>query len=247
LRWLPALLTVGASLVALAMGPSNALANRGAGAWDGWQRVGIGQVTPAALQLTRPVARIQAQLPNWAGEGGILSSRPSVGNDADGRLEVFVRGTDNAVYRIGQSAPSSGPWTGYQGLGGGLVSDIAVAQNADGRLEIFAVGLDNAVYNNWQPAPNSGPWNGWSPLGGQVASDPGVGRNSDGRLEVFIWAPTELSGTAGRPRQAAAGTRPSGMSQAGRRLSAASLPTPGCRRRSRCGRPRRPASRRTPR
>jgi hypothetical protein len=34
----------------------------------------------------------------WQTRGGGLSEKPAVARNGDGRLEVFVRGTDNALY-----------------------------------------------------------------------------------------------------------------------------------------------------
>ncbi len=69
--------------------------------------------------------------------------------NADGRLEAFIRGNDNALWHLWQTAPSSG-WSGWASLGGTLTSQIAVGHNADGRLEAFVRGTDNAVYHIWQ-------------------------------------------------------------------------------------------------
>ena len=43
--------------------------------------------------------------------------RPICGRNADGRLEVFARGTDNALWHIWQTAPNNG-WSGWASLGG---------------------------------------------------------------------------------------------------------------------------------
>src|SRR2546430_9710882 len=45
----------------------------------------------------------------WAGLGGGLSSAPAVASNADGRMEVFVRGTDNALYHIWQRSEEHTP------------------------------------------------------------------------------------------------------------------------------------------
>jgi hypothetical protein len=132
------------------------------------------------------VSRLTPFLPpsfNWSSLGGIVF-KPAAANNLDGRLEVFVRGADSALYHIWQVAPNSG-WSGWAGLGGGLTGDPAVGRNADGRLEVFVRGTDNALYHKWQVAPNSG-WSGWGGLGGGLTGDPAVGRNADGRLEVFV-------------------------------------------------------------
>jgi hypothetical protein len=94
----------------------------------------------------------------WSSLGGVITTEPSTGQNADGRLEVFARGSNNAVWHIWQSAPSSGPWSGWASLGGVITSNIAVGRNADGRLEVFVRGTDQAVWHRWQTAPNNG-WN----------------------------------------------------------------------------------------
>jgi subtilase family serine protease len=107
-----------------------------------------------------------------------------VGRNLDGRLEIFVRGFDNALYHKSQLAPNSSAWGSWDTLGGGM-DKIAVANNADGRLEVFVRGNDGALWHRSQVAPNSSNWNGWSSLGGgfdQLC----VGANADGRLQVFV-------------------------------------------------------------
>ncbi|WP_338709029.1 matrixin family metalloprotease [Paenibacillus amylolyticus] len=103
--------------------------------------------------------------------------------NADGRLEVFGIGMNNALWNIWQTAPSSGPWSNWNSLGGG-VKQISAALNQDGRLEVFAIGIDDALWNIWQTAPSVGPWSEWNRLGGGVKQI-AASCNSDGRLEVF--------------------------------------------------------------
>jgi hypothetical protein len=98
-----------------------------------------------------------------------------------GRLEVFARGSDRAVWHMWQTAPNNG-WSAWDSLGG-WVDIIRSARNADGRLELFVRGSDGAIWHNWQTAPNNG-WSGWASMGGWVDMIE-LGKNSDGRLEVF--------------------------------------------------------------
>jgi acylphosphatase len=46
---------------------------------------------------------------------------PAVTNNADGRLEVLARGTDDALWHVWQTAPS-GDWSGWASLGGRLLT-----------------------------------------------------------------------------------------------------------------------------
>ncbi|HEY5474409.1 MAG TPA: hypothetical protein VIK32_14625, partial [Candidatus Limnocylindrales bacterium] len=89
--------------------------------------------------------------------GGVLTSAPAVAINKDGRLEVFVRGTDSASWHVWQTAPNNG-WSGWASLGGILSDGPAVGSNADGRLEVFARGAALNLIHTWQTAPNDG-WN----------------------------------------------------------------------------------------
>jgi hypothetical protein len=82
----------------------------------------------------------------------------TVARNADGRLEVFVKGADNAVYHKWQEAPNAGWVQDWVGLVGVIRSDrdIAVGRNADGRLEVFVVGADNRLYHKWQKSITTG-------------------------------------------------------------------------------------------
>ena len=156
-----------------------------------WNSIGIIDA-PSMITITHEawlrnpttITRSDTGWSGWAGLGGVLSSDPVVASNADGRLEAFVRGSDNALYHMWQTAPN-GNWSGWAGLGGLLTSNIAVGRNADGRLEAFVRGTDNALYHMWQTAPN-GNWSGWAGLGGVLTSNIAVGRNADGRLEAFV-------------------------------------------------------------
>ena len=85
--------------------------------------------------------------------------------NADGRLEVFARGADKALWHIWQTAPNDG-WSGWSSLGG-WIDQLDADQDNDGRLEVFARGADEALWHIWQTAPN-GNWSGWSSLGGWI-------------------------------------------------------------------------------
>jgi acylphosphatase len=117
--------------------------------------------------------------------GGRISSDPSVAVNSDGRIEVFARGTDDALWHIWQDAPHAGPWSAWSSLGGVITSDPAAALNSDGRVEVFARGTDGALWHIWQTVAHAGPWSAWASLGGVITSSPAVELNSDGRLEVF--------------------------------------------------------------
>lgn len=135
----------------------------------------------------------------WASLGGSLDGgTPAVGQNADGRLEVFAEsfgGAGPELHHIWQIAANNG-WSAWDSLGappGQFMGYSVVGQNADGRLEVFTrVGLmsTGVVWHIWQnPTPAMG-WSGWdvlgSPPGGVAPRFLAVGRNADGRLELFV-------------------------------------------------------------
>jgi hypothetical protein len=121
----------------------------------------------------------------WSSLGGVFTSDPAAAVNSDGRLEVFARGSDNALWHRSQASPGSGTWGGWSSLGGVFTSDPAAAVNSDGRLETFARGSDNAIWHRSQVSPGSGTWTNWSSLGGVLTGGPAAAMNLDGRLELF--------------------------------------------------------------
>jgi hypothetical protein len=134
-------------------------------------------------------------------DAGAAVRQASVGTT--GRLEVFARGSDKALWHKWQVAPNGG-WSNWASEGG-WIDLLDVGRNADGRMEVFARGSDGAVWHKWQTAPNSG-WSGWASLGGWVDKIV-VSRNADGRMELFargsdkalwhIWQTAPNSGWSG--------------------------------------------------
>jgi M6 family metalloprotease-like protein len=112
---------------------------------------------------------------------GTADTRIVSDSNADGRLEVFYAGANDALYHNWQTKPNGG-WSGAAALGG-FAKQIAVGRNQDGRLEIFYVGTNDVIYHNWQTKPSGG-WSGESAMSGS-AKQIAVGRNQDGRLEIF--------------------------------------------------------------
>lgn len=159
---------------------------------------------------TKPAAGPWSGWSSLAAPSARLSSQPCVGQNQDGRLEVFVQDTTGAVWHIWQTAPNSG-WSSWSGLGAaspGLLQGLAIGSNSDGRLELFAAGADGALWHIYQSAPNSG-WSGWESLGKptiglSVQGVLTVTGNADGRLQVFAldqysrcWSIWQMAPSAG--------------------------------------------------
>jgi len=135
---------------------------------------------------------------SWTSLGGGLraGTDPVVIVNSDGRLQVFVVGTNNQLYYKTQASAGSSTWSSsWTSLGGGIKADIspAVARNNDGRLQVFVVGTNNQLYYKTQRSAGSSTWSSsWTYLGGTLRenTDPAVVPNSDGRLDAFVMSPT---------------------------------------------------------
>src|SRR3546814_16918830 len=88
----------------------------------------------------------------------------AVGQNQDGRLEVFGVQSDDSLWHNYQTAPNNG-WSGWQPFmtAADKLVTLAVGQNQDGRLEVFGVARDESLWHNYQTAPNNG-WSGWQPF-----------------------------------------------------------------------------------
>ena len=114
----------------------------------------------------------------WESLGGVLTSGPGVCSWSSGRLDVFVRGTDNALWHKW----FSNGWSGWESLGGILTSDPVAVSWGPNRIDVFVRGTDNALWHKWF----SNGWSGWESLGGVLTSGAGVSSWASGRLDVFV-------------------------------------------------------------
>jgi hypothetical protein len=121
--------------------------------------------------------------PTWHGPenlGGALTSGVAVASWGSGHLDVFARGTDNALYH---KYWVNGAWSGWESLGGQITSDPA-AVAWPGHVEVFARGTDYQLYHRWFDSCCG--WQQWDPMGGQLTSSPAVASQQAGHMDVFV-------------------------------------------------------------
>jgi hypothetical protein len=114
----------------------------------------------------------------------LMTSGPGVSSWDSGRVDVFARGTDNALWHRSYDVTGWSPW---ESLGGQITSDPAAVSRANGVIDVFATGTDSALYH-WAFGSQ-----GWAPLEmlspvGYVApgSGPAVASWGSLRLDVFV-------------------------------------------------------------
>jgi len=81
----------------------------------------------------------------WESLGGVLTSAPSVSSWSSGRLDTFVRGTDNALWHKW----FQNGWSGWESLGGVLTSAPGAVSWGSNRIDVLARGTDNAMWHKW--------------------------------------------------------------------------------------------------
>jgi murein DD-endopeptidase MepM/ murein hydrolase activator NlpD len=120
---------------------------------------------------------------NWDDLGGTLTSAPAAASWAPGRQDVFVRGTDNALWHRWWDGHA---WNGWESLGGALNADPAVVSRAAGRLDVFVPGTDGAV---WQKSWDGSRWSLWGRHDGASTSfAPAAASWAPDHLDLFARA-----------------------------------------------------------
>jgi hypothetical protein len=117
----------------------------------------------------------------WKRLGGVLTSDPTLSAMPSGRVDLFARGADNALWRI-QSNDSGVTWGTWLSLGGILSSGPTSVSWGQDRIDVFVRGADGALWH----MPFAGSFLGWRSLGGGLSSDPEVASWTVNRLDVFV-------------------------------------------------------------
>lgn len=145
----------------------------------------------------------------WESLGGYLTSSPAAASTVSTASNVFVRGSDGALWT--RSTTNGGAsWNAWASLGGQLASGTGPAACAYGsRIDAFVEGTNGAL---WHRSNTGTGWSGWQSLGGQLASSPAAAadslssllsvlvRGTDGNLwqryyQNGAWTGWELSGS----------------------------------------------------
>jgi hypothetical protein len=132
--------------------------------------------------------RVQQTSTNWTGfiemTGVVASSAPTVGTNWDGRLEVYVRRSDNALAHAWHTTTGATAWSGWGSLGGVITAAPSAARNINGRVEVFVRNDRQGVHRIWQHTSTG--WTPWVEMGGVVQDAPAVVNNSANNLEIYV-------------------------------------------------------------
>jgi hypothetical protein len=109
---------------------------------------------------------------HWNDLGGYMTSSPFMITDSQGRIHIFVRGSDNALWDNVDAT--------WQGLGGYITSNPFAIRDDQGRIHIFVRGNNGALLDRVIGGS-------WISLGGYITSNPSavLAPNGD-HLEIFV-------------------------------------------------------------
>jgi hypothetical protein len=110
--------------------------------------------------------------------GGVLESDPAAVSWGPNRIDVFICGTDSALWRKWWC----NGWSVWESLGGALTSGPAVASWSPNRLDVFVRGTDSGLWHKWFDRG----WSVWESLGGVLLSDPDAASWGTDRIDTFV-------------------------------------------------------------
>jgi len=146
-----------------------------------------GRLFTAAIDRGAAVIRSQSTAKGgWPGSEvrtGQGLVRVSIGDNADGRLEVVAVGGDG-VYSMSAIDTEATAWGGWRFLGSGTPRQLDLARDGAGRLTMVALGLDGAARMRQQLGP-SGDWDNWTDRQGSGLAEVRLVHEADRSLRLL--------------------------------------------------------------
>jgi hypothetical protein len=127
---------------------------------------------------------------NWVSIGGQIpfGTSPSVCSWGGGRLDVFARGTDGALWH--KTWTDSAGWSkNWDSIGGKLTSGPGATATSDGnQIGVFVAGVNGAIF--YKHYSSSSGWGSWINVGGTVTALPAtIGYTSPA---AYNWGSAQL-------------------------------------------------------
>jgi spore germination protein YaaH len=116
----------------------------------------------------------------WKPLGGSLSAGPDAASWATGRLDVFARGADSALWH---RAGNSGSWNAWEPLSGLTRDDPGAVSGAPNRVDVFVRGADDDLWHKWWTGTA---WSAWEDLGGHLSAGPDPASASASHIDVVV-------------------------------------------------------------
>ncbi len=126
-----------------------------------------------------------AHVPAPALIGAPVAGAPAACAQDANSLDVFVQGTDHALWH--EHYQSGSGWSAWESLGGYLTSSPAATSPGNGVIDVFVRGTNGALYEK-TTTDGGKTWSSWIPLGGQIpaGTSPAACSWGAGRLDLFV-------------------------------------------------------------
>jgi hypothetical protein len=113
-----------------------------------------------------------------------IAGAPAVCAENTGRLDIFVRETDGAIW---WEHSDGQVWSTSTSLGGYVTSDPSAVSRGGGNIDVFVRGSDGVLWSR-NTTDGGTSWNSWYQIGGQLASGtgPAVCAQNANSLDVFV-------------------------------------------------------------
>ena len=86
----------------------------------------------------------------WSiGAGMTTTTSPALASWGPGRLDVFSRGEDDALWHMSRTAGAASEWSAWESLGGIVTAGPAATSWGPGRIDTFVRGTDGAFWHRW--------------------------------------------------------------------------------------------------
>lgn len=147
----------------------------GTGVWDIWQFSSSASIAGISGAVDEDV---------FNGNTAAMTDRLLIGGQS-GRIDVFGRGLDNALWHKHYDQANGG-WSGWYSVGGSIASDPGSVSRASGIIDVFARVGDNAI---WHITYGGGVWGSWGGLGGSLVGSPDACSQNQNNVDVFARGP----------------------------------------------------------
>ena len=115
--------------------------------------------------------------------GGKLTSSPAATSPASGVINVFVRGSDGALWQR-TTTNGGASWSAWASIGGQLASGTgpAVCSQGSRLTSLYRAPTTSSTIRSGTARPGRG----WKSLGGGLTTSPGVTSQANGKIDVFV-------------------------------------------------------------
>ena len=134
----------------------------------------------SAAELWNLLAAKFTTTTQWNPLGGIVTSSADSSSWGSGRIDTFVRGSDDSLF---QNTWNGTKWSGWSPLGGVLSSSPGAVSWSANRIDVFVRGSDSQLYHRFWDGTR---WSSWEALGGILSSGPDASSSAAGTLDVFV-------------------------------------------------------------